>query len=167
MLMYGNSINSSYVDAKIYNVSSMREGFINLQILIPPNIIGKTFDREFDINYFNYILGNDNVFMEFFRIIQDLYLGKNVYLMFGEDDWSENLCQSLLKIIQQRYGYNGYYITNFNDYVYISMNDTSDFDKEYGIYNLDQDKMRYSYLVKSIEVRLPQDQYMAMEARYQ
>jgi hypothetical protein len=145
----------------------MREGHENLQILIPPNVIGKTFDREFDINYYNYIMQNDQVFMEFFRIIQDLYLNKNVYLMFGDDEWSENLCQSLLKIIQQRYGYNGYYIDNMNDYLYASMNDTSDFNKEYGIYNLDQDKMRYSYLVKQIQIRLPQDQYNMMELKYQ
>lgn len=167
MLMYGNGANSTIVDAKIYNVSSMREGYENLQILIPPNVIGKTFDREFDINYYNYIMQNDQVFMEFFRIIQDLYLNKNVYLMFGDDEWSENLCQSLLKIIQQRYGYNGYYIDNMNDYLYASMNDTSDFNKEYGIYNLDQDKMRYSYLVKQIQIRLPQDQYNMMEQKYQ
>jgi hypothetical protein len=165
--MYGNGANSTIVDAKIYNVSSMREGYENLQILIPPNVIGKTFDREFDINYYNYIIQNDQVFMEFFRIIQDLYLNKNVYLMFGDDEWSENLCQSLLKIIQQRYGYNGYYIDNMNDYLYASMNDTSDFNKEYGIYNLDQDKMRYSYLVKQIQIRLPQDQYNMMELKYQ
>ena len=165
--MYGNGANSTIVDAKIYNVSSMREGHENLQILIPPNVIGKTFDREFDINYYNYIMQNNQVFMEFFRIIQDLYLNKNVYLMFGDDEWSENLCQSLLKIIQQRYGYNGYYIDNMNDYLYASMNDTSDFNKEYGIYNLDQDKMRYSYLVKQIQIRLPQDQYNMMEQKYQ
>jgi len=167
MLMYGNCFTANIVDAKIYNVSSMREGYENLQILIPPNIIGKTFDREFDINYFNYIMSNDNVFMEFFRIIQDLYIGKNVYLMFAEDEWSENLCMSLLKIIQQRYGYNGYYITNIEDYMYISMNDTSDFDKTFGMYNLDQDKMRYSVLVKNIQIRLPYEQSNAIEAKYQ
>lgn len=159
MLMYGNSLNADLVDAKIYNISGMKEGFEKLQILIPPNEIGTTYGREFDIAYMNYIMMNDAVFVEFFRIIQNLYTGINVYLVFGENDWSENLCQSILKIIQQRYGYNGYFINSFEDYLFVAMNDSSDFDKTYGLYNLDQDKNRYSYLVKQLELKQP-NQYM-------
>lgn len=159
MLMYGNSMNAELVDAKIYNISGMKEGYENLQILIPPNEIGTTYGREFDIAYMNYVLYNDNVFVEFFRIIQNLYTGINVYLVFGDNDWSENLCQSILKIIQQRYGYNGYFINSFEDYIFASTNDSSDFNKQYGLYNLDQDKNRYSYLVKQIELKQP-NQFM-------
>ena len=145
MLMYGNSTNAEFVDACIYTVSGMAERYESLKILIPPNEIGHSYDRDFDIAYMNYIFMNNNVFVEFFRIIQDLYSGRNVYLVFGENDWSENLCQSILKIIQQRYGYNGYLINTPEDYLFVASNDTSDFNKDYGLYNLDQDKYRYSY----------------------
>ena len=56
MLMYGNSLNADLVDAKIYNISGMKEGFEKLQILIPPNEVGTTYGREFDIAYMNYIM---------------------------------------------------------------------------------------------------------------
>ena len=151
MLMYGKPNNIDFIDnAKIYNISGMREGFENLQILIPPNNIGMTYGRDFDINYYNYIMINNNVFIEFFRIVNDLYIGRNVYLIFDDGDWSENLCQSILKIIQQRYGYNGYLITCFNDYIYASMNDKSTFDTNYGLYNLDIDKERYRNLIQML-----------------
>ena len=166
MLLYGNSYLADLVDAKIYNISTMREGYINLQILIPPHNIGLTNGREFDINYMNYIFNNNNVFVEFFRIIQDLYTGKNVYLMFGDDDWSENLCQSLLKIIQQRYGYNAYYITSMDDYLYAINKDYTDFNKQYGLYNLDNDKNRYNYIITSNKINYSPQQQEIIEQIY-
>lgn len=167
--MYGNSFNVDYVEAnKVYNLTSMREGFENLQILIPPHMIGKTYDREFDIAYCQYIMMNDNVFVEFFRIIQNLYCGLNVYLMISDDEWSENLCQSLLKLIQQRYGYNGYQITVPDDYIDAAMRDETDFDKSYGTINLDQDKLRYEAIVKTMQTHARNaDEVNAIEYKYQ
>ena len=49
-------------------------------------------------------------------IIQILYAGRSVYLMYGDEDWNENLIESLLKIIQQRYGYNAYHVESDEEY---------------------------------------------------
>lgn len=153
MLMYGdfrNVIDNGFV----YNLTSMREGFTRLPLLIPPNEIGRSSGREFDISYANYILGNDFVFKSFFDIIYALYGGLDVYLIIDESDWSENLVESLLKLIQQRYGYNAIKINCFDDYLQAyNSKYVSEFNPYYGLQNLDMDKERYAYFVESQRIR--------------
>ena len=150
MLMYGNFQNVICENnIYIYNLTSMREGFLRLPALIPPNSLGRFTGRDFDIAYANYILENDLVFKQFFDIIFPLYIGKDVYIIVDESDWSENLLESILKLIQQRYGYNAYKINCLEDYIQ-AQNSTfiSDFNPYYGVQNLDIDKDRYTYIVE-------------------
>lgn len=155
MLMYGPA---SAADIKfggkgvMYNLSSMREGFISLQALIPPNTIGRLTDREFDIAYANYIMSNDTLFCIFFQIIYNLYIGKDVFIIVSTEDWSENLLESLLKLIQQRYGYNGVLINTEADYLYATTSMNFGFAPGYGIYNLDQDKERFTTLIEQYRI---------------
>lgn len=155
MLMYGPA---SAADIKfggkgvMYNLSSMREGFISLQALIPPNTIGRLIDREFDIAYANYIMSNDTLFCIFFQIIYNLYIGKDVFIIVSTEDWSENLLESLLKLIQQRYGYNGVLINTEADYLYATTSMNFGFAPGYGIYNLDQDKERFTTLIEQYRI---------------
>ena len=155
MLMYGPA---SAADIKfggkgvMYNLSSMREGFISLQALIPPNTIGRLTDREFDIAYANYIMSNDTLFCIFFQIIYNLYIGKDVFIIISTEDWSENLLESLLKLIQQRYGYNGVLINTEADYLYAATSMNFGFAPGYGIFNLDQDKERFTTLIEQYRI---------------
>ena len=155
MLMYGPA---SAADIKfggkgvMYNLSSMREGFISLQALIPPNTIGRLTDREFDIAYANYIMSNDTLFCIFFQIVYNLYIGKDVFIIVSTEDWSENLLESLLKLIQQRYGYNGVLINTEADYLYATNSMNFGFAPGYGIYNLDQDKERFTTLIEQYRI---------------
>ena len=155
MLMYGPA---SAADIKfggkgvMYNLSSMREGFISLQALIPPNTIGRLTDREFDIAYANYIMSNDTLFCIFFQIIYNLYIGKDVFIIVSTEDWSENLLESLLKLIQQRYGYNSVLINTEADYLYAATSMNFGFAPGYGIYNLDQDKERFTTLIEQYRI---------------
>lgn len=155
MLMYGPA---SAADIKfggkgvMYNLSSMREGFISLQALIPPNTIGRLTDREFDIAYANYIMSNDTLFCIFFQIIYNLYIGKDVFIIVSTEDWSENLLESLLKLIQQRYGYNAVLINTEADYLYATTSMNFGFAPGYGIYNLDQDKERFTTLIEQYRI---------------
>ena len=155
MLMYGPA---SAADIKfggkgvMYNLSSMREGFISLQALIPPNTIGRLTDREFDIAYANYIMSNDTLFCIFFQIIYNLYIGKDVFIIVSTEDWSENLLESLLKLIQQRYGYNGVLINTEADYLYAATSMSFGFAPGYGIFNLDQDKDRFTTLIEQYRI---------------
>lgn len=153
MLMYtdSNTMNSlRLIDERtsIYNLSTFREDFVTLRLLIPPNNIGRFTDMDFDIAYMNYILGNDMIFCEFFRIIYDLYIGKDVILLASKEDWSENILESLLKLIQQRYGYNAILLDSDEDYIYAKNEGVGGFIQGYGLYNLDQDKERFTYLIE-------------------
>ena len=145
MLMYGyGGIIKDIIEmnnTKIYNFSSLREGFPRLN-LMPPHNLGANTEYEFDVKYMNYIFSNDIVFMNFMTIIMDLYNGFSVYLLISEDDWSQLLIDSLMKLIQQRYGINGVMVNSLEDFQF-AKDDTFE---DYGIYNLDQDKERYSYI---------------------
>ena len=155
MLMYGPA---SAADIKfggkgvMYNLSSMKEGFISLQSLIPPNTIGRLTDREFDIAYANYIMSNDTLFCIFFQIIYNLYIGKDVFIIVSTEDWSENLLESLLKLIQQRYGYNAVLINTEADYLYAATSMNFSFALGYGIFNLDQDKERFTTIIEQYRI---------------
>ena len=155
MLMYGPA---SAADIKfggkgvMYNLSSMREGFISLQALIPPNTIGRLTDREFDIAYANYIMSNDTLFCIFFQIVYNLYIGTDVFIIVSTEDWSENFLESLLKLIQQRYGYNAVLINTEADYLYAVTSMNFEFAPGYGIFNLDQDKERFTTLIEQYRI---------------
>ena len=40
----------------VYNLTSLKEGYNRLRLLVPPNNLGKFTDRDFDIVYANYIV---------------------------------------------------------------------------------------------------------------
>lgn len=147
MLYYGSSNVLGYLSSstKIYNINSYREDIARFPILPPiDRSMYKNSNRDFDVWYAEWIFNNDNVFYIFFSIIMDLYNNIDVFLLIDtEADWSENIIESLLKLIQQRYGYNGILIEDFETYIYAQNNLVSSFDSSYGLYNLDSDKDRY------------------------
>ena len=148
MLMYGDAMFAT--GDIILNLTSLKEGYQRLTYLIPPNELGRFTGKDFDIVYMNYIMNNDIVFYEFFSIIYNLYLGKEVYIIVSNNDWSENLIESLAKLIQQRYGYNCTRINSMDDYIFACNSKyVSRFAPGYGILNLDTDKERYSFIYES------------------
>lgn len=166
MLMYGPTRCLQFIDKStfvVYNLTGMIEGFENIQSLIPPNELGRFDSYEFDLNYFNYVMQNDAIFVTFFRIIQSLYTGRSVYIISDEADWAESLIESLMKIIQQRYGYNGYCVKTDEDIIFALQRDDCNFNSTFGLQNLDQDKLRYQYLVKRMEMINP---YQRVESFY-
>ena len=154
MLYYGNGV---YIpeECKVFNLNSMREGYVRFRFILPPNELGKYLDRDFDISYFNYIFQNDNVFKEFFSIIYEIYINNDVFIIVDESmDWSENIAESLFKVIQQRYGYNAYRVNSLNDYLWIKNSDSlPQFNPHWGIYNLDIDRQRYTVLVEAARLK--------------
>lgn len=158
MLMYGEDRNDILSltfsgNGVIFNLTSYKEGFNRLNYLVPPNEIGRFTDRDFDIAYANYIFQNDTVFCQFFQIIYNLYIGNNVFIMYNSADWSENILESLIKLIQQRYGYNAVRIDSDEDYIYAANNFDFGFAPGYGLFNLDQDKERFSYLIENFRLQ--------------
>lgn len=148
MLFYGSfKCTNIPQNTIVYNLTSLNESLPRLRLLVPPGNVGYLDSRDFDIAYMNYIFNNNNVFIEFFQIIYNLYMGNDVYITIIDGiDWSENLIESLLKLIQQRYGYNAYRIEYYADYQE-AIKHHSDFDPGYGLMNLDMDKQRYTMLL--------------------
>ena len=150
MLYYGNSyiLNGVSKDTIVYNVTSYREDIKRLNLLPPiDKRMYKDSCRDFYLWYAEWILANDLPFFEFFKVVYDLYCGKDIFLVMDtEADWSENIIESILKLIQQRYGYNAAYIDSIESYIYAANNFTSSF-SEFGLYNFDIDKDRYSIML--------------------
>jgi len=143
MLIVGDHKCVGYLSphTRIYNVSSLLEGYTKLNIL--PYTVRYSDEKEFDLAYALYILEHDNVFFDMMKIIYNLYIGNDVYLLITIDQFSEIVTESLLKFIQQRYGYIGNRVNEPEDLETLAPGDFTLF----GVFNLDQDKERFSYLI--------------------
>lgn len=139
----------------ILNLSSLAEGFERVHLV--PSISAKyNDDKQFDIDYANYIFSNDMTFMEFMKIAYPLYDGKDVFLLVSRnEDTHDIITESLCKLIQQRYGYNYQLLNTKEDIDYY---DESDFNI-YGIQTFDMDKERFTYLVVQQNPQLLQTVY--------
>lgn len=130
----------------IFNFTSLAERYPNRLDLIPPNSLGANTERDFDINYMNWIFYNNAQFVALMQIINNLYNGMDVFLAISKDDWSMMTVESLLKLIQQRYGINSIIINTYEDLEYA---EDSVFEP-YGLLNLDQDLERYQFIMATI-----------------
>ena len=158
MIVFGNTkclkyaefaLNNDKEQLSIFNLSSTLEVGERLFKLIPPfNVEQYNDEKEFDINYANYILTNDEAFIDLMKIIYLQYENNNdmlIYIVVDFDDIRDVITESLIKFIQQRYGINSSIIKEYEDFDTV---EDSEFDIN-GLYNLDQDKERYVLLVNS------------------
>lgn len=147
MLYYGN-VQNIQEQCFVLNFTSFNQYYKFWPLIPPNNILSISRDEyNFDVAYMNYIMGNDIMFMEFFQVIILLHRGIDVYVIISDEDWSQMLMESLLKIIQQRYGYNATRVNGIDDVLY---SDPGEFNTEYGIINYDNDLERFDYLVATI-----------------
>ena len=153
-LLYGPSSMIGYVDGicNVVNFSSLYEGINDgLMCLIPPNNLGAISEYDFDVKYMNYILENDNIFVNFMGLVISIFNGADYFLVVDDStDWSKMLIESLLKLLQQRYGLNGYYVKDIED---IGPNMDTQFNTQYGLMNYDIDVERYLYLYEDFRIR--------------
>ena len=126
------------------NINSLAERYNRIKLnLLPPNSLGANTEKDFDIKYMEWIFSNNAIFISFMSILVHLYNGYDVFLIITDEGWSDMLVESLLKLIQQRYGINAVSIKSLEDLQYA---EDSIFEP-YGLVNLDQDLERYTYLM--------------------
>lgn len=143
----------------IYNVSSMMQSqTIQKLDIYPTNIMmyetviqskssNNLNEYQLDQVYVAMLMNNDAVFMQFMKIMRDLYFGVNVVLLvYREEQVFDGITESLCKFIQQRYGYNYQLINVVED---LNENDNSNFTVS-GIINFDADNSRYLKLLASL-----------------
>jgi hypothetical protein len=98
--------------------------------------------------YSNYLMMNEDIFFEFFqKVLYPLYNGYNVYLITTRNIFYDRIIESLIKFIQQRYGYLGYILGSPDDIEYINPDNGFSIN---GLYNLDIDKNKFSYIYASM-----------------
>jgi len=145
MLVFGDEkecfTQALYGGFRIFNISNLIEQGIRLNCLIPPGLISE--DKDFDMYYANFIMQNDNAFVELMNVMYNLYEGNLVYILIDYSDYKNLLTESLIKFIQQRYGYNAYIVNTLEDFDHVR---ASEFSLS-GVFNLDLDKKRFADLV--------------------
>lgn len=135
MLILGspNLLSYYWEEMLVYNFTSFSLNFEKINIL--PPVVEQMPDFDYDVYFAQWILNNKDPFADFMKIIYGLYEGKTVYLCIN--DLLENVNESLLKLIQQRYGYIGNLIHSADDFNYLTC---GTFTIE-GLSNLDSDKL--------------------------
>lgn len=128
----------------IYNFTSPLMGFPQINLLPPPQL-EYTFDNTFDIEYYNYLINCDDAFMQLMLLIMAEYHNKNVYLLVSEGNGYDYINDSLMKLIQVRYGIVVQYINDIEDYNELRQDSDISF-SVFGMENLIQDKERYALL---------------------
>lgn len=132
-----------------YNLSSYFSDVPTLNMLIPSvayipeEILEKDISDfpKFDIAYGEYIINNNDAFMQLMNIMSVAYTSPDtlVQILIQSSDYRDAITESLIKLIQQRYGYNIYIINDLEDFLYT---EESDFSIP-GLFAIDQDLMRW------------------------
>ena len=136
-----------------YNLSSYFSDVPTLNMLIPSieYLPKEALDGDindipiFDITYGKYIIENDLAFIQLMNIIVPVYQSPEtlVQILVRETPYSNAISESLSKFIQQRYGYNAYFINELEDFVYTEEQDFS----IPGLFALDSDLGRWRLMI--------------------
>lgn len=125
-------------EVMILNFSSISEQYPVLDIL-PKERFDIDDSQQFDISFANYILNNDYRFCQFFKIILALYYSYDVFILVSKNEFYDILNESLMKLIQQRYGWVVNEINTEEDLDYLVEGSFT----IQGLYNLDLDNKRF------------------------
>jgi hypothetical protein len=134
-----------YFVLNFFNVANLGD---RLNHLWAPDIILQTCSLEsvaFDMAYANYILTNNEAFQDFMEILMGMYYsdGGDVFVLTDLNSTPVvSMVESIIKLIQQRYGYNCYIANCPEDITDIPESDMSDIGTQVFL----QDKERYAHL---------------------
>lgn len=135
----------------VYNLSSFYSGYENITNLItkipafnntsiPVNEF--IYSPEFDNMYANSLLNNAVLFNDFIKIVINACSSNNVIVLIAHDDYRDAITESIIKLIQIRYGYNCWEVEGIEDVECLR----ESFFTPYGLLALDEDKKKYDEL---------------------
>lgn len=134
-----------------YNLTSYYNHAPTLNLLIPSlaavpeNILnGDCTTPEFDISYHSFIINNDQAFIQFMNIMVPVFNSSDtlVHVLINVSNFRDVITESLLKLIQQRYGYNAYIVNELDDFLYANESDFS----IPGLFTMDKDIQRWQLM---------------------
>lgn len=111
---------------------------------IPDDVVtGNSTGPEFDTMYSSYILQDQNAFFQFMNIIVYEYMDPSVLVqvLINTDGIREAISESLMKLIQQRYGMSSFYVFTLEDFMYINVPEVGV--SIPGLFTLDKDLAQY------------------------
>ena len=132
---------------KVFNLSSLYSGYTDLTDLLKVRTINNTGmpmplyveSVDFDLQYASALFNDPNLFGKLMMILSATYEGSIVILLVQRDPYRDAIMESLIKLIQQRYGYNCWIIEEQEDiYCMRQGNFTPS-----GLTNLNNDLKRY------------------------
>lgn len=133
-------------NAVIININANVTGFYSLCLTPSFETLNgvNVFTQEFDDWYIYQVLNNDGLFMNFMQIVSHLRNGKDVVLLvYRGSEIFDAMTESLVKLIQIRYGYNYQIVDSVDGIDYY---DQSTFTTP-GIIQFDYDYTRYESLL--------------------
>lgn len=140
-----------------FNLTSLFQDAIHLNSLVDAmNMIPYEYrinpdDIRFDIEYHSNILNNLNSFLEFMDIVATNILnpGMITQVLIQESDFRNIIVESVVKLIQQRYGINSFIVKDVDDLMYLREQDPS----IQGLFTLDADMDRWRSIRFSDQLR--------------
>jgi hypothetical protein len=139
---------------RVMNLSSLYSGYQSITDLItivprinntqmPHNVFVDSF--EFDTNYAYTLLNDPMMFHHLMEIMIPSREGEIVIILVQRDPYRDSVMESLIKLIQQRYGYNSWVINDPTDVEYIKETPFT----PWGITTLDKDIMTHDEMYNS------------------
>lgn len=151
-----NNISYRFLNRKItvYNLSSCYSGYNDATVLAKLACINNTCmnmpmfveSLEFDLQYANSIMNIPQMFNSFMQIMSSAFEGDLVIILIYRDPYRDAIMESLIKFIQQRYGYNCWIVEDIDD-VDLIQEETF---VPYGLINLEQDLQKYDEIYRDI-----------------
>lgn len=135
-----------------YNLSSYYSDVPTLNMLIPSSeyIAEELMEGDcslpvFDIEYHKFIFENNEAFMQFMNLIIPVFGSPEVLvqILINQSEFRDIITESLIKLIQQRYGYNAYIVNEVDDFLYTEESSMS----IPGLFIMDQDLYRWRSLM--------------------
>lgn len=132
----------------VYNLSSLYSGYNSVTELItriaPINNTGMLMPEfiqsvEFDIQYANALVSDPVLFSKLLSIVSVSYEGYIVILLVERDSYRDAVMESIIKFIQQRYGYNCWIVEDLEDIEYLKETNYT----PAGLMALNEDLMRF------------------------
>ena len=137
----------------VINLSSLYSGYIDATDLItkiaPINNTGLSIPEfvnsvQFDVQYMYSVVNNPSLFYQLIRIVDFSYEGNIVIVLVQRDPYRDAIMESLIKLIQQRYGYNCWVVEDLEDIDCITESTFTPM----GLMTLDQDIQAYDSMYK-------------------
>lgn len=127
MIIFTDNVNIiNYLDNVIvFNLSSAYDRFIDITNLIIKMgrymseygvPVHKAVDTtQFDITLMNLIFSDTEMYNSFMNLVSASYNGFNVVVMVIRDSYRDSIMESIIKVIQYKYGYNCWIVEDIED----------------------------------------------------